>query len=522
MINVLKMSEKTVESRLVPLNLIYDYPVDWSQFKVLRDLIQNFYDALGHKRWHKHFIYEITGDTLRFEAENISFSYDWLLHIGASTKREKNGEYAGYFGEGFKIASLCALRDYGWNIEMYSRDWKLKVMTDEIVVDDRILKSLAYRIWKRARVTRNTGLILRPFYDEYNELLKSALLSFYYRENALLGKEIWSSDKVAIFKRSSVPKPDYYPCTYEYDGEGVLFAGYQAMGSFPYPLVICLHDYRIKDRERNSFYKMDVVDILKEVAWKMSLSAASEILQVFKNRWYEYPRKRYDFDSWYSIVNILSEKIGKSPAEVKKWKKKYPHLLVARKIKKNNIPAYNRRREALSWLRNQDIKYRLVQDGFLEMGYPTLEELCEKNGGFSNAEEPQGHEISLIRHLQNAASILLEGYLDDNMLPPCKVIRGKNTTWQGMANLIPLKRPKETVTGRKIRYKLPYIAIQSDLLVAGRFGEALSTYLHEVAHCFGGDQSANFGHAVSEILTITLNNTLCIEAFRKAWEKEFS
>ncbi|MCP4151529.1 MAG: hypothetical protein GY757_27550 [bacterium] len=91
-----------------------------------------------------------------------------------------------------------------------------------------------------------------------------------------------------------------------------------------------------------------------------------------------------------------------------------------------------------------------------------------------------------------------------------------------MANLIPLKRPGKSLTGLKIRYKLPYIALSCDLFNAERYGEALSTYLHEVAHCFGGDHSANFGHAISEILSITLNNMLCVEAFRLAWEKVFT
>ncbi|MCP4151530.1 MAG: hypothetical protein GY757_27555 [bacterium] len=387
------MTKITDEPELVPLNLIYDYPVNWSRFKVLRDLVQNFYDAVGHDSWNSRFSYEMTGNKLLFEAEDVSFSYDWLLHIGASTKRDGDGKYAGYFGEGFKIASLCALRDYAWNIEMYSRNWHLKVITDNTLVDNRSLRSLAYLVWKNKKSFKNTGLILEPFYRDSDSLLQSALLSFYYRENPLLGKEIWSSSEIGIFHRSHVSKPAYFPTTLDDSGEGILFTGFQAMGSFPYPLVICLHDYHTSDRERDTFYKMDVVDMLKRVAWKLSPAAAAEILTVFSNRWYQYPRKKYDFDSWSSIINILTERVADSPETMRKWKKKFPHFLVARKVKKSNIPAYNRRRQALSWLHGQDKKYRLVQDGFLEMGYPSLEEACEKDDGFSIADEPEGNEI---------------------------------------------------------------------------------------------------------------------------------
>ena len=36
---------------IIPLNLVVDYPVQWSRFKVLRDFLQNFYDALGYEAW---------------------------------------------------------------------------------------------------------------------------------------------------------------------------------------------------------------------------------------------------------------------------------------------------------------------------------------------------------------------------------------------------------------------------------------------------------------------------------------
>lgn len=110
---------------IIPLNLIYDYPVNWSRFKTLRDFVQNFFDAVGWQNWSTRFSFEIANNTLTLRATDIGFSYDWLLHIGASTKRE--GNHAGYFGEGFKIASLCAIRDHGWNVALSSRNWSLKV-----------------------------------------------------------------------------------------------------------------------------------------------------------------------------------------------------------------------------------------------------------------------------------------------------------------------------------------------------------------------------------------------------------
>jgi hypothetical protein len=516
------MYKDNSETRVVRLNLIYDYPVKWSKFKVLRDLIQNFYDSLGYKKWHKNFSYEITNNVLNCESCEVSFSYDWLLHIGASTKRGKESEYAGYFGEGFKIASLCALRDYGWKIEMYSRDWGLEVVTDGTLVDGVYLKSLAYRVWNLKESLKNTILKLSPFFSSDGEIFESALLSFFYPENPLFGKEIWSSDSAAVFYRSKKDKPRHYPSTFDYYGEGIIFAGYQAMGSFPHSLIFCLHTYRPKGRERDSFYQMDVIDNIKRVVSKLPPEAAFEVLEVLRSRWYEYPRKKYDFDTWYGILNELTGRIADSEEHVNKWTKKYPTLLVAIKKKRNDIAAFNKRTQALAWLHRQPQKYRLVQDGFLELGYPTLEEVCEKAGGFSYASEPVGIEVELIVLLENTASLLLKTPLGDIKLPPCKVIREKNPAWKGMANLILLKKPVDTPSGIKIRYNLSYICLKNDLFVHGGFGSALGTYLHELTHCFGGDKSANFSHALSTILDVVLDNTLVIEAFRMAWDKKFA
>ena len=255
------VGEDGIKSNLIPLSLIFDYPVRWSKYKVLRDLIQNFYDAVGHQEWDRRFSYELNGKGLLFKAAHVDFSYDWLIHIGASTKRDSLCQYAGYFGEGFKVASLCALRDHGWNIEMASRDWELMVVTSTLEVDGRDLTSLAYQVWRKEKKRKETILCIYPFHQEDTDILKSVLMSFCYEKNPLFGKKIWSSPRAAVFYRSNDPKPNYYPCTFQYGGDGIVFGGYQAMGSFEYPLIFCLHGFRLNDRERNSFFRMDELGV---------------------------------------------------------------------------------------------------------------------------------------------------------------------------------------------------------------------------------------------------------------------
>ncbi len=508
----------SMEPKLITLNLIYDYPVRWSKYKVLRDLIQNFYDSVTHQDWHKRFSYRRIGESICFEAQNVSFSYDWLIHIGASTKREKPGEYAGYFGEGFKIAALCAVRDHGWQLEMASQDWRLTVVTSQVEVDGRPLTSLAYRVWCQDEHFPNTTLLIQPFSAQDEQLLESVSYSFFYQQNPLFGEEIWSSKRSAVFYRSSRNKPAHYPTTSSYNGAGIVFAGYQALGSFDYPLIFCAHGYRHDDRERNYFFKMDVIKVIQQVVEELPPAAAATVLQVLKNRWYDNPKKQYDFETWHSIIRTLTSRISTSPEEKQAWQARYPHLLVARPVKRSDIPSYNKRRQALAWLRNSETKYKLVQSGFALLGYPSLEEACAKEEGFAVTREPLEQELARIKLLEAVAQILLVTYLQQIELPPCKIIKDEGASWRGMATCVPIKTPITVSAPMPIRYRLSHIALKRSLLLSDDFGAVLSTYLHEVAHMFGPEGSASFSKALTFLLEITLRNPKLIQYYCERWQ----
>jgi len=271
-----------------------------------------------------------------------------LIHIGASTKRNSDEEYyAGYFGEGFKIASLCALRDYKWHIEMKSKDWELEVVTTDINVDQEYLKSLAYRIWRKNSEERDSVLTIYPIDDKEMKMFECVMLSFFYEGNPLLGKKIFSGGPIALYYRSDTPKPYNYPQTNQYYGNGIIFAGFQALGSHPYDLVFCIHNYRNIDRERNNFFRMHVIDFVNSISTELPPAAAYKVLVALKDRWYDYPKKRYDFESWYQMVKNLTSIVGSYPKHKVKWKKQYPNLLVARKIDKKDIPGNNKRSQEL-------------------------------------------------------------------------------------------------------------------------------------------------------------------------------
>lgn len=82
---------------IIPLNIVTTYPVRWTRYKIFRDFVQNFYDSVGYGNWKERFCFEYSNGLLRMWVEDVCFSYEWLLHIGASTKTANSHDNAGYF-----------------------------------------------------------------------------------------------------------------------------------------------------------------------------------------------------------------------------------------------------------------------------------------------------------------------------------------------------------------------------------------------------------------------------------------
>ncbi|MEO5369007.1 MAG: hypothetical protein H7833_02920 [Magnetococcus sp. DMHC-1] len=452
------------------------------------------------------------------EAGETCFSHEWLLHIGASTKRNSTGSFAGYFGEGFKIASLCALRDYGWQVRMASRDWLLDVTTTRTTVDNTELESLAYSMQPRPLPHVGSELRLFPFTPKQETLFQCVLLSFYYRENPLFGACIWESDEAAIYFRSRMPKPDEFPYTDDLNGPGIVYAGFQALGSLNYPLVVCLHHHRFEDRERNNLYVWDVIDIMNRLVRYLPASSAAKVLELMKNIWYSYPKRHYDMRSWHNVIERLARGVASSAEERQAWRDAHPNLIVAKKVRTSNRLAANRRRQAMDWIKDSKRSFRLVQEGFLVLGYPELETLCEEAGGFLVNRPADSRELAYIQILESTIKVVFAEFIPDlNHLPPCLIIHNNTATWQGAANCHRLKQPKPTASGYMVRFDLSHIELQRTLFRPGLFSLALSTYLHELAHAFGGDGSKTFSTVMTNMLEVALREAARLEKYGQAW-----
>ena len=325
---------------IIPLNIVMTYPVHWGKYNLFRDFIQNFYDSVGYENFDQLFQYSYEDERLEMAVDGVNFSYEWLLHIGASTKTATSNEHAGYFGEGFKIASLCGYRDFEWNITMSSADWFLTVIAEEQQIDGNTIEMLAYDVQKVENKNRSS-LCLYPISQGEFRLFKTAVLSFYYLENPLIGEVIWEGKEGAVYKRSQNKYDENLPYTRDFGRKGAVFCSYQLLGSNPFDLVVCIHHYRKEDRERRSLYSFNVVDVFRSISYYIDPYGAVYMLEKMRRYWGSVPHKRIDIHSWNPVITNLIGRISESPEAVNIFREKYPNLLYLKRL--HSIRDKNRR-----------------------------------------------------------------------------------------------------------------------------------------------------------------------------------
>jgi hypothetical protein len=227
--------------------------------------------------------------------------------------------------------------------------------------------------------------------------------------------------------------------------------------------------------------------------------------------------KRDNFHSWYSIIDRLVHRLATCPGQTARFRADNPHFLVAARVRRSDLPRYNRRRQALAWIRGSGRRYRLVQEAFRALGYPDLEDACVEADGFTITRDPGLDEARRIAILESVAKTLFPDLLKQIELPPCRVIENPCAAWRGMTVCVPRDAPTARWRGLGIRSQLPYVTLQATLLHQDDFGDAVSSHLHELAHSFGGDSSAAFSHALSEMLSATVRHAAQIGDLQRAW-----
>lgn len=486
---------------IIKLNLLISYPVKWTVHAVMCDFVQNFYDAIGYKDFKQEFSYEYENEELKMFSHE-SFDVDWLLYMGASTKRNQNSITAGRFGEGFKIASLVAYRDYKYTISMESKDWLIRVTETNEVIEGITVPCLAYE--KKNRENDGYSILkLNNVSEKDYKTFVSTINDFFYVGNPKIGKLIGGHDGYEIYK-----------CPNDFDKTGRIYAGNQFRGSLMgYPIVVVNQHYKPDkdDRDRMNLTMREIKDCLIEVIMRLGSYEAYIVLLLLKDHWLKRPKESLDSKE---IIEILVEKLSWSKFYCQEFVKTYGDCIVAEVDNHTKLS-----RCAMRWFSMWEGKkqYKLVKNDFNEIGIINIVELCEKQGGFVIDRESTKTERCYIDILERIAVAFFNDIIVYETLPETKIIVNKSAMMHGMAELENVNLKRENAAGLKVLYRISNVYILSELLEKGMFALAVSTYLHELLHQFGKDIDRNFHNALLMMNKRLIECSALLTPFEEEW-----
>jgi hypothetical protein len=162
--------------------------VVWDEHEIARDLLQNFRDANKHRM-----------DQISVHAEGalvvvygpVSFAIERLFYLGS--EKDPDAGDIGRYGEGFKAAATCLIRDHHVEPIFASGKALARVRADGKVVADTKLTPLVYDFWELDRPIEGTRLWLPGCGPKLVSAMLAGLEEFFWPGNRLLGKLVWNA-----------------------------------------------------------------------------------------------------------------------------------------------------------------------------------------------------------------------------------------------------------------------------------------------------------------------------------------
>lgn len=532
----------------VPLGIAMDYQVRWNVHRIIRDFIQNFYDSIGYEHFADEFqyeweIYEQDEDSayhssqrreklhIRMRTRGHSFSHEWLSSIGGSTKTGKSN-YAGEYGEGFKIA-LLSLVKLGGDAIMSSRNWKLHPCKYTEKIDDQHIEMLGYRMEQREDdgVTA-LNLYGIPVSDENIRYAEEAMLEFFYPGNILFGKRIQAVNDYALYDRSAIK----VPCTECKDIQGVFYYKYIARGRLPFPAVIHLtkkeHNFD-RDRSRDVVSQATIVGAVYKMAEKLSPEASLWLLVKMKSQWQDTPvfKKEHpaDLNTWYYVICQLVRNISSERKWIEKFIQKYPLNQYAYLDRIGSDYRKNRvLREAKKWFDEYNRgpgRRKLINPVFRLLGVSSvLSEYMEIRENLYR--EPRGKEREHAELLRECARILFPQLDSEERLPKVMLYTEKRSKKTGtdLYKNIPLhvETRAERVFGgvsddKKIKYSVKEVILEEEDMFLEEFRKTFIKYVSACMQMYGMERSARSSGVLTIIGAALYRSRNKVEEYTDRW-----
>lgn len=466
--------------------------VDWNETYIARDIMQNFFDANRDRLSEVQVLVEGTKVTISAPA---SFELARLFYLGS----EKGADDIGQYGEGFKAAAVCLLRDHGIEPIAVSGDQVVYLRVESEKVAGTQLQPVVYDFFQTSIPCDGARMILRGCSKNLTQALKDGLANFFFDQNPLLGSKIWSSWDglfAAYAAKTSV---------------GHVFYRHLKRGEIPdIPVVLVINksfdriEKKIRsDRDRNAFggALMDVFyQIFARSGVKSAQAGQQAIIAAARNSWIR----------GHPLLNQI--------AEAGRYHHQWPPT-ATKAVFGDEFFARSTTENAAQMLEYQNLEHQWQKQGrqalpayFGRFGVLNARDYCEELKRKAHEEEKARHHRPPTSAEQRSLKILVETIRE--LAPAIMKIFDQGSTDYSVAETeIILGQLKE-----KRSYHTREVFFSSQVFLAD-FAEALAVFLHEHAHIFGYDGSRGFTDALTELLETVVRERKNLDQYEATWEQ---
>jgi hypothetical protein len=465
--------------------------VEWDEEFIARDLMQNFFDA--NRDQLDQVRVDVTGADVSVTAP-ASFSLERLFYLGS----EKGEEDVGQYGEGFKVAATCLLRDHAVTPIVASGQDVVLLRLAGQTVGETALRPVEYDFYRSDREIPGTRLILRRCAAKLARAVQAGLTHFFHERNPLLGPHLWSShDRRFTIYRSADP-----------GGYGHVFYRKLRRGrivDIPVILVIDKTYESIEklirhDRDRNAF--------------------GDSLLKVFYRN-FVGGMGYWCSDGQAAIVELSKPLWARGHpllAELADRRRKWPKELTQKFFGDRYYCRSQHAPDSTVRLEHEAVERRWREEGRDELpGYFSHFGVINAANYLSELRRKAAEE-SRQRHQRppstaEAVSIRVLSQITRELAPEVMAVFDRGMLQYTVAETEAVLG--ELKTGRTYRSREVYLA---DRVFVTDFAEALAVFLHEHAHIFGYDGQRGFTDALTELLETLIRQRGVLDRYEGEWE----
>jgi hypothetical protein len=470
-------------------NVTTSWGVEWDEQYIARDILQNFYDANKD---------EVDKINISIEKRNnivisapAEFNIQQLFYLGSQKTEEDVGQY----GEGFKAACVCLLRDHNLTPVAITGQDVYHIRLSETPVAGTDMYPMIYDLYTMDGKSVGSKFILENCNPKLVEAFRLGLSNFFFTVNhPIVGKQLED--------RGWSPKTNIY---HSKDGSGYIYFEKMMRAKLgpKVPLVFEItYPYkRIKkkiglDRDRKTFSQQDDLSFFfKEI--KMSTS-------LFKNVLKATEASLWSKGHTHELLEYHSA--GYS------WRENHSALFQNYYVKsssKDIIEQEKIRQIEKTWQNNGR---RPIAKVFLKMGAKSaltyLAELRAQAKKKSDEAAKRAPEDSEWRAIELMRSIMVL-YAPET----AKIFQRDKSTYIIIDSEALLGEFK---SNRGYRERTVYLS--SKLFVSG-FAEILTTFIHEHQHIYGSDGSSSFTYALTNLIEVFIELRHELDHFEEKWER---